>query len=264
MLPDPAGGTRPEARRGAPRGPGLARRPGGRADPLGARGRAAVLDELLSAPRRRRRDAGPQRRGRRPRRRRRDHPPSRRGAAAPERGALPLADRGQRGDRLDRQPGGQPAPPSGLPGAASPARTRPPMRGSASWTRSIPRIASTPGPHGRRALTQPATLRHRAPAPGRPPATYRHMSVRAVPILEPDGTLREWVGTHTDITERKEAEAAIEAARAGRRGRQCGQEPVPRQHEPRVAHPALRGHRLLRDGAGGAGGSSVRPTSSPT
>ncbi|MCZ2982524.1 hypothetical protein NYY70_20320, partial [Acinetobacter baumannii] len=26
--------------------------------------------------------------------------------------------------------------------------------------------------------------------------------------------LREWVGTHTDITERKEAEAAIEAARA--------------------------------------------------
>ena len=43
---------------------------------------------------------------------------------------------------------------------------------------------------------------------------YRHMSVRAVPILESDGTLREWVGTHTDITERKEAEAAIEAARA--------------------------------------------------
>ncbi|WP_173009148.1 response regulator [Methylobacterium sp. P1-11] len=43
---------------------------------------------------------------------------------------------------------------------------------------------------------------------------YRHMSVRAVPILEADGTLREWVGTHTDITERKEAEAAIEAARA--------------------------------------------------
>ncbi|MBE7198114.1 MAG: response regulator [Parafilimonas terrae] len=43
---------------------------------------------------------------------------------------------------------------------------------------------------------------------------YHHMSVRAVPILEADGTLREWVGTHTDITQRKEAEAAIEAARA--------------------------------------------------
>ncbi|SDO23985.1 PAS domain S-box-containing protein [Methylobacterium phyllostachyos] len=44
--------------------------------------------------------------------------------------------------------------------------------------------------------------------------SYRHMSVRAVPIVEPDGALREWVGTHTDITERKQAEAAIEAARA--------------------------------------------------
>ena len=41
----------------------------------------------------------------------------------------------------------------------------------------------------------------------------RHMAVRAVPILDADGTVREWVGTHTDITARKEAEAAIEAAR---------------------------------------------------
>ena len=42
---------------------------------------------------------------------------------------------------------------------------------------------------------------------------YRHMAVRAVPILAEDGSLREWVGTHTDITERKAAEAAVEAAR---------------------------------------------------
>ena len=41
----------------------------------------------------------------------------------------------------------------------------------------------------------------------------RVMAVRAVPILEEDGTLREWVGTHTDVTEAKEAEAAILAAR---------------------------------------------------
>jgi PAS domain S-box-containing protein len=71
--------------------------------------------------------------------------------------------------------------------------------------------------HTRAAWTQAVTTRepyaieHRIrDASGR----YRHMSVRAVPILESDGTLREWVGTHTDITERKEAEAAIEAARA--------------------------------------------------
>ncbi|WP_375455049.1 response regulator [uncultured Methylobacterium sp.] len=42
---------------------------------------------------------------------------------------------------------------------------------------------------------------------------YRAMAIRAVPILAEDGTLREWVGTHTDITERKAAEAAVEAAR---------------------------------------------------
>jgi PAS domain S-box-containing protein len=42
---------------------------------------------------------------------------------------------------------------------------------------------------------------------------YRHMAVRAVPILGEDGDLREWVGTHTDITARKEAEAQIAAAK---------------------------------------------------
>jgi PAS domain S-box-containing protein len=61
------------------------------------------------------------------------------------------------------------------------------------------------------ATLQPYATEHRLRAAA---GAYRHMSVRAVPILEPDGTLREWVGTHTDITERKEAEAAIEAARA--------------------------------------------------
>jgi PAS domain S-box-containing protein len=60
------------------------------------------------------------------------------------------------------------------------------------------------------ATLQPYATEHRLRAAS---GGYRHMSVRALPILEPDGALREWVGTHTDITERKEAEAAIEAAR---------------------------------------------------
>jgi PAS domain S-box-containing protein len=38
---------------------------------------------------------------------------------------------------------------------------------------------------------------------------YREMSVRGVPVLETDGTLREWVGTCTDITERKRAEQEL-------------------------------------------------------
>jgi PAS domain S-box-containing protein len=32
---------------------------------------------------------------------------------------------------------------------------------------------------------------------------YRHMQVRGIPILDTSGQIREWVGIHTDITERK-------------------------------------------------------------
>ncbi|HEU4740557.1 MAG TPA: PAS domain S-box protein [Meiothermus sp.] len=37
---------------------------------------------------------------------------------------------------------------------------------------------------------------------------YRHMRVRAVPVRNPDGSVREWVGLHTDISEEKQAEQA--------------------------------------------------------
>lgn len=43
---------------------------------------------------------------------------------------------------------------------------------------------------------------------------YRHFAVRAVPVLEADGSIREWVGSHTDITEQRESEAARDRARA--------------------------------------------------
>ena len=42
---------------------------------------------------------------------------------------------------------------------------------------------------------------------------WRWMQVRGVPILEADGAIREWVGSHTDITQRKHAEEAITAAK---------------------------------------------------
>lgn len=38
---------------------------------------------------------------------------------------------------------------------------------------------------------------------------YRHFAVRAAPVVESDGSIREWIGSHTDITERKQAEAAL-------------------------------------------------------
>jgi PAS domain S-box-containing protein len=39
---------------------------------------------------------------------------------------------------------------------------------------------------------------------------YRAMQVRAVPVLEPNGRVREWVGAESDITERRKAERAAE------------------------------------------------------
>jgi PAS domain S-box-containing protein len=41
---------------------------------------------------------------------------------------------------------------------------------------------------------------------------YRHMLVRAVPIVE-GGAIREWVGIHTDIDDRKKAEVALREAK---------------------------------------------------
>jgi PAS domain S-box-containing protein len=43
---------------------------------------------------------------------------------------------------------------------------------------------------------------------------YRQLSVRAVPILDEDGSIREWVGVHTDVTAQKEAEATLREAKA--------------------------------------------------
>ncbi|WP_166820043.1 response regulator [Thalassoroseus pseudoceratinae] len=43
--------------------------------------------------------------------------------------------------------------------------------------------------------------------------TYRHMLVRAVPILGDDKTIREWVGIHTDIDDRKRAEVMLRDAK---------------------------------------------------
>ena len=39
--------------------------------------------------------------------------------------------------------------------------------------------------------------------------TYRQMLSRAVPVLEKDGTLREWVGAHRDVTRQRQGEAEL-------------------------------------------------------
>ncbi|WNG51736.1 PAS domain-containing protein [Archangium minus] len=40
--------------------------------------------------------------------------------------------------------------------------------------------------------------------------TYRHMLARAVPVLEEDGSVREWVGAHRDVTRQRQGEAELE------------------------------------------------------
>jgi len=39
--------------------------------------------------------------------------------------------------------------------------------------------------------------------------SYRHYAARGVPVIEEDGSIREWVGTCTDITDRKEVGEAL-------------------------------------------------------
>jgi PAS domain S-box-containing protein len=43
--------------------------------------------------------------------------------------------------------------------------------------------------------------------------SYRHFHVQAVPIMAPDGTVHEWVGANSDITESKEAALAAQQHR---------------------------------------------------
>jgi len=43
-------------------------------------------------------------------------------------------------------------------------------------------------------------------------ASYRYFDVRGVPVRNPDGTVREWIGANVDITERKRVEQELRAS----------------------------------------------------
>ncbi len=60
------------------------------------------------------------------------------------------------------------------------------------------------------AAGRPFTFEHRL---RRADGAWRNMFVRAVPMRGDDGQVREWVGTDTDITERRDAEAALVTAK---------------------------------------------------
>jgi PAS domain S-box-containing protein len=54
---------------------------------------------------------------------------------------------------------------------------------------------------------RPYTFEHRV---RRRDGQWRLFSIRAIPALNSDGSIREWVGVHTDITDRKVAEIALQ------------------------------------------------------
>jgi PAS domain S-box-containing protein len=56
------------------------------------------------------------------------------------------------------------------------------------------------------ATRTPCQLEHRL---RRHDGQYRYFSVRAVPVFREDGSVREWAGIHTDITERRLTEHAL-------------------------------------------------------
>ncbi|HEY9881779.1 MAG TPA: PAS domain S-box protein [Leptolyngbyaceae cyanobacterium] len=45
-------------------------------------------------------------------------------------------------------------------------------------------------------------------------AQYRYMAARAVPLFNPDGSVREWIGANTDIHDRKQAEKDLQESEA--------------------------------------------------
>jgi PAS domain S-box-containing protein len=57
----------------------------------------------------------------------------------------------------------------------------------------------------------PFTFEHRV---RRHDGAWRDFAVRAVAVLEADGSTREWIGVHTDITERKRAEERLREGEA--------------------------------------------------
>ncbi|MGH7580335.1 MAG: PAS domain S-box protein, partial [Gemmatimonadales bacterium] len=59
------------------------------------------------------------------------------------------------------------------------------------------------------ARRQPLATEHRL---RRRDGEYRSMEVRAVPVLDDHGWIREWVGAHTDITDRVQAEEQLSQA----------------------------------------------------
>ncbi len=89
---------------------------------------------------------------------------------------------------------------------------------------------------------------------------YRRMIARGVPVLNPDGSVREWVGVHDDVTEQREAEEALfdakEAAEAASRSKSTFLANM--SHELRTPLNAIIGYsEMLQEEAEDTGNASA-------
>ena len=80
------------------------------------------------------------------------------------------------------------------------------------WKPCTRRTANTPAISGLLGRWKPAPSTSTNAGCAWRTGSYRCFNSRGVPVLEPDGRVREWIGTNIDITERKQAEIAVRRA----------------------------------------------------
>jgi PAS domain-containing protein len=132
-----------------------------------------------------------------------------------------------------------------------------------------PKADDVSGDYGRLADHLPAVDRLLRSPPGAPARLSAKVGDQTIPVAVSIATIdqpgdRRAVVILRDIRDDIRAEEALRLAPRRRAAGQRGQERVPRQHEPRAAHPPQRDHRLRRaDPRGGRGGGQRWPRRGP-